>query len=85
MIDAALGGYRRIYSESATIRWCRAPCTVTLTDLAGIRHAAEVNGESLFEAAFLVLRAFKASGCTERIGPATRVEGAMAARWTPMR
>ena len=52
---------------------------------AGIRHVAEVNAESLFEAAFLVLRAFKASRCTERIGPATRVEVAMAARWTPMR
>ena len=49
-------------------------CTVTLTDLRGIRHVAEVNADSLFEAAVLALRAFKASGWTEGIGPATRVE-----------
>ena len=43
-------------------------------DLRGIRHVAEVNADSLFEAAVLALRAFKASGWTEGIGPATRVE-----------
>ncbi len=50
------------------------PCTVTLTDLRGVRHVAEVNADSLFEAAVLALRAFKASWWTEGIGPATRVE-----------
>jgi hypothetical protein len=36
-------------------------------------HVADVNADSLFEAAVLALRAFKASGWTEGIGPATRV------------
>jgi hypothetical protein len=50
------------------------PCIVTLTDLRGIRHVAEVNADSLFEAAVVAPHAFRASGWTEGIGPATRVE-----------
>jgi hypothetical protein len=37
-------------------------------------HVADVNADSLFEAAVLALRAFKVLGWTEGIGPATRVE-----------
>jgi hypothetical protein len=49
-------------------------CTVTLSDVRGIRHVAEVNADSLFEAAVLALQAFKDVGWTEGIGPATRVD-----------
>lgn len=47
---------------------------MTLVDFRGVRHVAEVNADSLFEAAVLALQAFKASGWTDGIGPATRVE-----------
>ena len=49
-------------------------CTVTLVDLRGIRHAAEVHADSLFEAAVLALQAFKGAGWADGIGPATRLE-----------
>ena len=49
-------------------------CTVTLIDLRGIRHVAEVQADSLFEAAVLALQAFKRSGWADGIGPATRLE-----------
>jgi hypothetical protein len=39
-----------------------------------------VNADSLFEAAVLALQAFKASGWTEGIGPATQVKWRCASR-----
>ena len=50
------------------------PCTVTLVDLRGIRHIAEVQADSLFEAAVLALKAFNSSGWADGVGPATRLE-----------
>lgn len=50
------------------------PCAVTLVDTRGIRHSAEVNAASVFEAAVLALQAFKTSGWVEEVGPGTRLE-----------
>jgi hypothetical protein len=44
------------------------------TAIRGIRHVAEVQAESLFEAAALALQAFRESGWVDGIGPATRLE-----------
>jgi hypothetical protein len=40
-------------------------------DIPGIRHVAEVRAESLYEAAILAVRTFKAGPWIENIGPAT--------------
>jgi hypothetical protein len=50
------------------------PCIVTLTDLRGIRHVAEVSADSVFEAASLAVQAFRQSQFVEEVGPATRLE-----------
>jgi hypothetical protein len=50
-------------------------CVVHFTDLAGIRHTAEVSAESLYEAAALALKAFKGAEFMDQIpGPASRFE-----------
>ena len=49
-------------------------CLVTVTDHRGIRHMAEVEAESLFEAAVLGLATFRKDEWTEKIGPATRLQ-----------
>jgi hypothetical protein len=50
-------------------------CQVSFTDSRGIRHTAEVQADSLFEAAVLALGILKHDGwITETIGAATRLE-----------
>jgi hypothetical protein len=49
-------------------------CSVTLTDVSGVRHTAEVAAESLFEAAAMALAVLKKDGWTNTIGPAARLE-----------
>jgi hypothetical protein len=50
------------------------PCSVSFTDLRGVRHEAEVQAESLFEAAALALKAFRGSGWVEGVGPASEFQ-----------
>ena len=58
--------------------FCRAvppkTCLVTVVDVRGVRHTAEVMSETLFEAAVLGLRALKRDGWMGQVGPATRLE-----------
>ena len=49
-------------------------CVVSVTKAVGIKHAVEVQAESLFEAAALALAALKKEGWTDPIGAATRLE-----------
>ena len=44
---------------------------MSFLDVRGIRHVAEVQAESLYEAAILGMRVFKADPWIERVGPAT--------------
>ncbi len=46
-------------------------CSVSFVDIRGIRHVAEVQAESLFEAAILGMRVFKGDPWIEHVGPAT--------------
>jgi hypothetical protein len=49
-------------------------CVVSFTDSRGVVHEAEMQADSLFEAAALGLNAFRRSGLLEeQPGPATRV------------
>jgi hypothetical protein len=50
------------------------PCVVSFRDLRGIRHATEVEAESLFEAAVLGIRRLNEDPWVEKIGPATVLE-----------
>jgi len=45
------------------------PCIVSFKDTRGIRHAAEVEAESLFEAAVLGVRRLNEEPWLEKIGP----------------
>jgi hypothetical protein len=47
------------------------PCTVSFKDARGIRHSAEVEAESLYEAAVLGVRRLNDDPWTEKIGPST--------------
>jgi hypothetical protein len=47
---------------------------VSVVDSRGIRHSAEVQAESVFEAAALGLKILRADGWFEPIGPSTRVD-----------
>ena len=47
---------------------------VTVTDIRGVRHTAEVTAESLYEAAAMGLAALKREGWSGQVGPATRIE-----------
>jgi len=49
-------------------------CTVTFTDVRGIRHGVDVQAESLFEAAVLALQILRKDGWVEQIGPSTKLE-----------
>ena len=66
--------HRRRYSESlmlcSGIAAIRA-CVVTYIDHRQIRHGAEVQAESLYEAAVLAIKLFREDPWLERIGPAT--------------
>jgi hypothetical protein len=46
-------------------------CAVSFLDVRGIRHVAEVQAESLYEAAILGMRVFKADPWIDHVGPAT--------------
>ena len=46
-------------------------CLVTYVDHRQIRHGAEVQAESLYEAAVLAIRLFREDPWLEKIGPAT--------------
>ncbi len=46
-------------------------CVVTYIDHRQIRHGAEVQAESLYEAAVLAIKLFREDPWLERIGPAT--------------
>jgi hypothetical protein len=49
-------------------------CIVSFKDARGIRHSAEVEAESLYEAAVLGLRRLNEDPWLEKIGPATLLE-----------
>jgi hypothetical protein len=49
-------------------------CAVSFTDIRGIRHTAEVEAESLYEAAVQGIRRLNQDPWIERIGPATKLE-----------
>jgi hypothetical protein len=50
------------------------PCIVSFKDMRGIRHATEVEAESLFEAAVLGIRRLNEDPWLEKVGPATVLE-----------
>jgi hypothetical protein len=47
------------------------PCVVSFKDTSGIRHATEVEAESLYEAAVLGIQRLNRDPWLEKIGPAT--------------
>jgi len=47
---------------------------VSLVDIRGIRHVAEVQAESLYEAVILAARVFKADPWIEHVGPSTPLD-----------
>jgi hypothetical protein len=49
-------------------------CLVTYVDHRQIKHGAEVQAESLYEAAVLAVKLFRADPWLEKIGPATVLE-----------
>jgi hypothetical protein len=49
-------------------------CIVSFKDMRGIRHATEVEAESLFEAAVLGIRRLNEDPWLEKVGPATVLE-----------
>ena len=49
-------------------------CSVSFLDHRGIRHAVDVQAESLFEAAVLAIQNFRQDPWLERVGPATVLE-----------
>ena len=49
-------------------------CAVSFTDIRGIRHTAEVEADSLYEAAVLGIRRLNQDPWIERIGPGTKLE-----------
>jgi hypothetical protein len=65
----------RIQSERATI-WAvaRQACSVAFKDERGIRHAVEVEDESVFEAAILPVRAFRKAQWIGSVVPAMALE-----------
>ena len=50
------------------------PCIVSFKDVRGIRHSAEVEADSLYEAAVLGVRRLNEDPWHEPIGPATVLE-----------
>ncbi len=49
-------------------------CSVSFTDIRGITHTAEVEAESLYEAAVQGIRRLNQDPWLERIGPGTKLE-----------
>ena len=49
-------------------------CSVSFTDMRGIKHTAEVEAESLYEAAVQGIRRLNQDPWLERIGPGTKLE-----------
>jgi len=49
-------------------------CRVSFKDIDGIRHQAEVQADTLYEAAALGLKALKKSDWIDVIGPGTRID-----------
>ena len=49
-------------------------CAVSFIDVRGIKHSAEVEAESLYEAAVHGIRRLNQDPWIERIGPATKLE-----------
>lgn len=49
-------------------------CAVSFTDVRGIRHSADVEAESLYEAAVEGIRRLNQDPWIERIGPGTKLE-----------
>jgi hypothetical protein len=49
-------------------------CRVSFKDLDGIRHSAEVQAETLYEAAVRGLKALKKSEWMETVGAGTRID-----------
>jgi hypothetical protein len=49
-------------------------CRVSFKDLEGVRHAVEVQAETMYEAAVLGLRALKRSDWIDTIGAGTRID-----------
>ena len=49
-------------------------CAVSFTDIRGIRHSADVEAESLYEAAVQGIRRLNQDPWIERIGPATKLD-----------
>jgi hypothetical protein len=49
-----------------------ASCIVSYLDIEGMRHTVEVQAQSLYEAAVLAVRVFRAHDCEP--GPASRLE-----------
>jgi hypothetical protein len=46
-------------------------CTVSFTDIKGVRHAVDVDADSLYEAAVLGIRRLNDDPWIEKIGPGT--------------
>ncbi len=49
-------------------------CAVSFTDIRGIKHTADVEAESLYEAAVQGIRRLNQDPWIERIGPGTKLE-----------
>ena len=49
-------------------------CSVSFKDVNGIKHAADVQAESLYEAAVLAVRRFREDPWLERVGPTTLLQ-----------
>jgi hypothetical protein len=49
-------------------------CAVSFTDVRGIRHTAQVEAESLYEAAVQGIRRLNQDPWIERIGPGTKLD-----------
>ena len=49
-------------------------CAVSFTDVRGIKHTADVEAESLYEAAVQGIRRLNQDPWIERIGPGTKLE-----------
>jgi hypothetical protein len=49
-------------------------CAVSFTDIRGIRHTAEIEADSLYEAAVQGIRRLNQDPWIERIGPGTKLD-----------
>lgn len=61
---------RICYSSLVALR----ACTVCFKDVRGIRHSAEVEAESLYEAVVLAIRRFRQDPWTQQVGNTTVLE-----------